>query len=101
MQGREALLGGSRHLSVVLDQDAGDLLLAFLGCNVESGVEVLGDGVHLGSGLQKKHNNVNVAQAGGDVQRCLLLLRRYVFKKQFTVCDSYRFEKNDFEYFHE
>ncbi len=50
------------------------LLLSFLGGDVQCRIQVLGGGVHLGAGLQQQNYDVHVAQAGGDVQRGLLLL---------------------------
>jgi hypothetical protein len=48
---------------------------------VESSVEIFGDGIHLGTGLQEKHDNVNIAKSRGDVKRSLLLLKKYNIKK--------------------
>ena len=78
MQGREALLGGGGHLGIVLDENASNLLLPFLGRDVQRSVEVLRHRVHLGSRLEEQHDDVHVAKTRGDVQRCLLLLWKLV-----------------------
>lgn len=48
------------------------LILSFFSGDVQSRVHVLGDSVNLSSMLEEKHNDVNIAQTGCDVQWCLL-----------------------------
>ena len=57
------------------------LLLSFLCCYVESCVEIFGDSIHLRTGLQEEHDNVNIAKSRGDVKGSLLLLKKYNIKK--------------------
>ena len=54
--------------------DGAHLVLAFLGSDVQRAVHVLGGGVDVGSVLEQQHDDVDVAQPGGDVQRRLLFL---------------------------
>ncbi len=41
--------------------------MALLGGDVERGVKIFGVGVHLSAGLKEEDNDVDVAEAGGDV----------------------------------
>ena len=52
------------------------LFLSLLGGDVERRVEIFGVGVHLSAGLQEEDDNVDVAEAGGDVEGRLLFLKK-------------------------
>lgn len=67
-------LGGEVLGSTMVQQNRGDLLMTFLGSDVQGRVEVLGGGVWRGAMLQEQHHIVYVAHASGNVQWSLVLL---------------------------
>ena len=68
-------LGGDVERRAVLEQDGRDLLVTFLRRDVQGRVEVVGGGVDGGAVLQQQQDVVDAAEARGDVQRRLLLLK--------------------------
>lgn len=69
------LSGGGKRGSV-LQQHGSNILVSFAGSQVKGGVAWGGGSVGRGAALQQLLDDVDFPQPTGDVQRCLVILRR-------------------------
>lgn len=65
-------INGIDMIHQLLSNEIFYLILSFLRGDVQGSVHILCDGVDLSSMLEKKHDDIDVAEARRNVKRCLL-----------------------------